>query len=215
MGEPEIESTTSSLKSIIVIVAGLAITNAIVTVLSKNGLQTISNLDLDSISLFTIFLMNVIRFHHGNVRHLDTTYKEELGKVNITHKPVGSSGKTALDFFVIFIQSILFAWMSFLLKVPTEFFGLFTLVLLIDILWYLTVHGMAKDKESFQHQKRWTINNIVSLLLLIALFLKADKIGITWFTYASAIVAGSNSVVDFWISWSFYFPTLKLTEESD
>jgi hypothetical protein len=214
MGQPEIESTTSSLKGIIVIVAGLAITNSIITVLSKNGLHTISNLDFNSILLFSIFLINVIRFHHGNVRHLDTTYKEELGKANITHKPVGSSGKTALDFFVIFIQSILFAWMSFLLKEPTEFFGLFTLVLLIDILWYLTVHGMAKDKESFQHQKRWTINNVLSLLLLFVIFLIADKIGIVWFTYASGIVAGGNAFVDFWISWSFYFPTLKFTEES-
>ncbi len=74
---------------------------------------------------------------------------------------------------------------------------------------------MAKDKESFLHQKRWTINNVVSLLFLIALFLKADKIGTDWFTYASAIVAGGNALIDFRISWSFYFPTLKANDESN
>lgn len=214
MGNSEIESTTSSLKSIIVIIAGLAITNAIITVLSKSGMQSIANLSIDSIFLFVIFLLNVIRFHHGNIRHLDTTYKKDLGKAHVTHKPVGSSGKTALDFFVILIQSVIFAWMSFLLKIPLEFFGLFAVVIAIDILWYLAIHGMVTDKKSFSHQKKWTINNVVSLFFLIALFLGVNKIGTMAFIYASAIVAGGNALVDFWISWPFYFPKMELEDRS-
>ncbi len=206
MNDSSIGSTTASLKNIVTIVAGLAITNAIVSLFVVNNSADLGNADLQASLLFGLLLLNIIRFHHGNIRHLDTTYTSEPGKVGVTHKPTGSAAKTPLDFFVIFFQALIFALLSFLLRKPGEFVALFTALIAIDVLWYLGVHGMVVDPSSFQHQKKWTMNNVVTLVALLIVIAVGGKIGTVAYFYSSAVVIFANTAVDFWISWPFYFP---------
>ena len=153
--------------------------------------------------------MNILRFHHGNIRHIDTTYSTQRGKASVTHRLVGAAGKTALDFFVIFFQSIIFAFLSFLLRKYDQFFIIFTVLIAIDVIWYLGVHGMVTDRSSFLHQKKWTINNIVTLIVLLLIVSNTTRIGnITAFYICFSIIL-INTIVDYWISWSFYFPGLE------
>jgi len=209
MKEPAIDSTISSLKNVVTIVAGLAITNAIITVFVVNNVADFKRLTIDTSLLFFLFILNVIRFHHGNVRHLDTTYTSDPGKVAIVHKPVGASGKTALDFFVIFFQSVVFAVLSFLLKQPNSFFALFAALIAVDVLWYLAVHGMVTDKSRFLHQKRWSINNVATLLALLIVLAHSARIANSFHFYICFFLVLLNTVVDFAISWEFYFPAVR------
>lgn len=206
MNEPGVSSTIASLKNIVTIVAGLAITNAIISLFVVNNVADFTSATPKTFLLFAIFLLNIIRFHHGNMRHLDTTYTPEPGKVGLTHSPVGSAGKTALDFFVIFFQTVGFAVLSFLLRQSSEFVVLFTSLIAIDVLWFLGVHGMVTDPSSFLHQKKWTINNVVTLLALLILIASSANLGDTVYFYLCFGCILLNTVVDFWISWAFYFP---------
>ena len=209
MSGSAIESTISSLKSIVTIIAGLAITNSIVRLLVANNAASLDNVSIEALVLFLLFTLNVIRFHHGNVRHLDTTYSATPGKAVVSQKPVQSAGRTALDFSVIYSESVLFALLSFLIGKPTEFYPVFTVLLGIDVLWYLCVHTMVTDRRVFVHQKKWALNNVLTLFALVITFIISGRMGPIMYFCVGITCVIANTIVDFAISWQFYFPRAK------
>jgi hypothetical protein len=201
-----IQSTITSLKEIVTIVTGLTITNSIVRLFTRDDLFSLSNVDFQSLLLFIVLLGNVIRFYHGNIRHLDTTYTLELGKGNAGDLTKGGGSKTAIDFFVILLQSIAFAIISFLIHDPYEYFAFFAGLLVIDVIWFLGAYQYSPDRKAFDHQKKWSLNNIISVFALLIVITTGSAFLGVMYAYVLLGILVINTAIDYTISWDFYFP---------
>jgi len=199
------KSTLDSLKSIITLLAGLTITNSSIILLTDNSYSRVVNIDslpLQSILLYFVIIINIVRFYHGNTKHIDI----EIVSEQETRKIGGI--KLAADFFSILLQSIIFSIMSFYLNNNETFVAIFTVLLGIDIFWYITTNNFA-DKKHYDHQKRWTINNLIAFVVLLLIFLiKLDTSSSLFFVLAYITIL-LNTIIDYIISWKYYFPSIN------
>lgn len=201
-----VQSTISSLKEIVTIVTGLTLTNAIVQLLTANNTIALGNIDRLALPLFVMLIANVIRFYHGNMRHLDIAYTAELGKGSSADLKFSGGRKVAVDFFVIFFQSVAFSIISFLIRQPKEFFILFISLLVVDVVWFLSVYQYAADRKAFAHQKRWTLNNTTGVFALLVGISTVSSLHSTIQVCVLGGILLVNTVIDYVISWEFYFP---------
>jgi hypothetical protein len=192
-------SAVSSLKEIVTVIMALTMTNTLVLLVTGGSYS--STRDLDELS--GILILNIFRFYHGNIRHLDSVYGlEEQGVPVVRPEPRGGLG---VDFFVILAQSILFAVMSFYADHPEKLLVLFTALLIFDVLWTLVVQQPG-DQDSFTHQKKWMLNNFVALLAILVVYTSAGGTRTDVLVYAGAAAMLLNAAFDFGINWRFYFP---------
>lgn len=195
-------------------IMALTMTNTLVLLVTGggySGTREFSQLPPETALLSGILILNIFRFYHGNIRHLDSVYgSEEQGIPVVRPEPRGGLG---VDFFVILAQSILFAIMSFYAAHPEELVLLFTALLVFDVLWTLVVQQPG-DEDSFSHQKRWMLNNFVALLAILVVYAIARGDRTDGLLYAGAAAMMLNAVFDFGINWQFYFPP-KTTPERD
>lgn len=192
---------------------GLALTNAIITVVTDKTTErqihgakaSVDLLPLSQISpeaaLCAIALVTaIVRFYHGNSQLLELLYgagsrKEQNGRI---------SGGIGGNFIVIMVQSVLFALMSFYVNGNRSLILLFGLLLLIDIFWYVAnLTTTDTDPEALGQQRKWMSNNLFFLVVLVVLYY-ANNNG--WAVSAAAVAILLNTLVDFYISWDFYFP---------
>jgi len=212
--ERALDDTIVSLKGIVSIVMGLALTNTIVTLVT-GGSTIVGNhavgdhstgfLRLDQISgqaaVGALAVVTaIVRFYHGNNQHVDYVYRRATANRRIRGRaPRGGIG---IDFLVIMIQSVLFALMSFYVDGNRELLLLFMVLLYFDIVWYVTSSTIVIDSDVLAHQRRWMLNNIGFLAVISALYFQDGDWAITVGLAAFLL----NTLVDFWISWRFYFP---------
>lgn len=209
-GEPSAGglSAVSSLKEIVTVVMALTMTNTLVLLLTGGGYaqpRDLGDLPAETTIFSGLLILTIFRFYHGNVRHLDSVYGgEEQSSRVIQPAPRGGLG---VDFFVILAQSILFAVMSFYAGHPEQLLILFTILLASDVIWTLVVQEPSEDDDGFSHQRRWMLNNVSALVALLAVYAIVGGGHRTDFlVYAGATIMLVNAVLDFAISWRFYFP---------
>ena len=204
-----IASTIISLKEIVTIVFGVTITHAIVMLVTGGHYQALRALEeypLISVLCFSLLIANIIRFYHGNIRHIDDLYLREPAVASPADTGLSHYKSLSLDFFIVFLESLIFAAMSFYINTPSVFFFLFTITLGIDVIWYYVTSQFFPQKELFAHQKKWTLNNWGAILFIVggyAIF-KASFSQVNHFVFAG--IVGLNTFFDFVISWHFYFP---------
>ncbi|MGE5282390.1 MAG: nucleoside 2-deoxyribosyltransferase [Chloroflexota bacterium] len=194
----------------------LTVTNTLVLLLTGghySEVKSLGDLPFKTTLFSTLLIVTILRFYHGNARHLDSVYgPKELSTSAMKPAPWGGLG---IDFFVILAQSILFAVMSFYAAAPEELLILFTVLLASDVLWVLVVQQPSEDRAGFSHQRRWMLNNIVALFVLLGIYLAGGRGNVSDATlYAGGTVMLLNSVFDFVISWTFYFPAKKKSNKS-
>lgn len=212
--ERAIASALQSLKTIIATVAGLSVATGIIGLLYENGLRgsnapTLGDLVGVHLVFFALLILNLIRFHHGNIQLLDRRYSK--GRVRFS----AEGHNLALDFMVCFLLTVLLALMSFRLSDPHDFATLFVILLGVDVAWVLLAglsiatadasddFGWKLLAERLQTQWRWACNNIPALFLLGVLNPWRGEVS----EVALAAIIGVNTVLDFALSWSDYFPT--------
>ncbi|MGV3662996.1 MAG: hypothetical protein ACO1TE_22620 [Prosthecobacter sp.] len=214
---PQIQSSISSLKEILVIVTGLTITTslfAVVTGGQLTGVRSLTEIEPMGALSFVVLLLNVIRFYIGNVRTLDDFY----GQPELTNERKGSIG---LDFSVILLTGVIFGLMSFYLYDWASFYILFCAILAVDIIWLFLIQNDTHDPAIRATRRKWYVNNIFHLVVLL-IFLgpslgrhvgNNEVVTPLWVLLAFSAVALSNTIFDFWLSRAFYFPKLpKYTE---
>ncbi len=202
-----------SVKSLVSIVMGLALTHSILTLLTGKGAggtvieQAGGTLALSQISprafLSALAVVTaIIRFYHGNNQLLESLYGESREQRE-GGKPSRGIG---VNFIVIMMQSVFFALMSFYVNGSRELIALFGLLLLLDIFWYV-VNWTNKDThpEALRQQQAWMLNNLAFLAILAFLYYTKDG---GWAVTVGAVAILANTIVDFAISWRFYFPPL-------
>jgi hypothetical protein len=213
--DPRLPAALLSVKDLVSIVMGLALTHAILTLLTGGGgsrMQALGShaegvLALDQISpraiLCTLAVVTaIIRFYHGNNQLLELLFGEssEQNEADV------ASGGIGVNFIVIMVQSVFFALMSFYVDGSRELIAIFGLLLLLDIFWYVVnLTNNGADREALQQQRAWMLNNLGFLVVLAALYYTKNE---GWAVTVGALAILANTVVDFALSWEFYFPPL-------
>jgi hypothetical protein len=210
--EPEATlSAVSSLKEVVTVVMGLTMTNTLVLLVTDNytGTVDLRHLPARTTAFSVLLILTIFRFYHGNMRHLDCVYGRSSPAHNVRPAPRGGLG---VDFFVLLAQSTLFAVMGFYASRPKELLILFAILLASDVIWTLLVQKPTDDAAEFSHQRRWLLNNIGALLVLLAVFaISEGGQHSALLIYGGGIVMLGNALLDFAISWKFYFPSATLS----
>jgi len=214
--DPGLTSALISVKSLVSIVMGLALTHTIITLVTdesahavtassgsaKPPLLSLSQIEPQYALCAIAVVTAIVRFYHGNNQHLDLLY----GEASRTRKGQGSSAGIGGNFIVIMLQSVFFALMSFYVNGSREIIVLFGVLLLVDIFWYVgNLTTTDTDATALNHQRKWMINNLVFLVVLGGLYY-ANNDG--WAVTAAACAILINTLIDFRISWRFYFPNV-------
>lgn len=215
------KSAIGSLKEIVTIVSGVTITHAIIVLVSNNGAylnersltEILYNPDY-SLFYFLLLIFNIIRFYHGNMMHLDKTFLQDRAYSSTDGKQLNQR-ILGLDFIVIFIESVLFAIMSFYLHKPSEFFSLFILLLIIDVFWFLANFQQASQKE-FNHQKIWAMLNFAAVIALLIIYGSSNKFTAANYYdyYILTLTIAATTVMDFYFNWGLYFPKIPENQKS-
>ncbi len=206
--DPDVASALASAKSVLAIVNGLTLTNTLLVLISGGHYSRIiplGKLGAENIIFAVVLMANIVRFYHGNIRHLDAAYGSESVARAASGRHVEPRGGLGLDFFIIFTQSLLFSVTSFYINSPPAYISLFIILLGFDVLW--TVYSQTDGDLTASPQRMWLLNNLVALTILIVLYLvyKAHA-GRGWALDIAVGVLAVTTVVDFVLNWRFYFP---------
>ncbi|PKP58792.1 MAG: hypothetical protein CVT89_02260 [Candidatus Altiarchaeales archaeon HGW-Altiarchaeales-2] len=105
-------NSVRNLENLYSVVVGLGLSIAILNLIdTTRGAVPIK---LELVPFFLAFLVTIIPFYHGALRHLDTTYIEKGGKQIRT-------GALLFDFSILFIESCFFIGLAVLLPTPQFF----------------------------------------------------------------------------------------------
>ncbi|HEV2975664.1 MAG TPA: hypothetical protein VGX69_11850 [Solirubrobacteraceae bacterium] len=205
-----VSSVLHSLKEIVSIIMGLALTNCVMVLITGGhyaGVTALSSLRLASVLYSLVLIANIVRFYHGNQRHMDTLYGDAGRKTVSAHghgpAPLGGLG---IDFIVVFLQAIIFAVISFYASPRREFLLLFMVLLAFDLIWNILTQQVVHDARDLAHQQRWVLNNFVCVVGILVLYLKYKQHHTVLYLDIGASVLALNTLVDFVLNWRFYFP---------
>jgi len=213
-----VESVVNSLKEITTIIVGLALTNTIIQFLVVGAtVRVISEMSMESTIIFALLLINMVRFYHGNFRHLDVTYccgsVEDSESGSIKQHPRGE--KVPIDFFFILTESLMLSGISFYQGKLTYFFYGFVALLAVDVTWFgltFLAGRFVPSKEVLVHQRNWAINNTIAIVLLLLGLSFLDRLPQSAPPYVLSAILFANTLVDYRINWSLYFPPFSKKE---
>lgn len=205
-----VQSSILFIKQVVAVVIGLTVINAVVNLVTKGSYTSVkifNEFTIQPFIYFSLLIANVIRFYHGNNRHIDDTYVIRTRKrhdIRHNHKRVG------LDLFVAVSESVILGALSFYMLRPSTFLILFGFLLIFDMIWFLVGIDSGINTSESPYVKGWLINNIIAVLALLVTAL-------TFFTLIPTVIEPYrvynilvailviNTLWDFKISWDFYF----------
>jgi hypothetical protein len=206
---PDTASALSSAKSVLAIINGLTLTNTLLVLITGGHyahVTALPKLGAEDIFFATVLVANIVRFYHGNVRHLDAAYGAESVARAASGRHAEPRGGLGLDFFIIFAQSLLFSVTSFYITAHSTYISLFIILLAFDVIW--TVYSQQADGDfAASPQRSWLLTNLVAVVGLIGFYLtfKAHRTE-AWPLDAGVGVLAAATVADFRLNWAFYFP---------
>jgi hypothetical protein len=213
---PSVLSAVESLKEIVSLIMALTMTNTLVFLIAGENYpdaKGLTHVDAETAAYSALLIANIIRFYHGNVRHMDAVYGTALAASGSDSHGKPERGNLGLDFFVIFGQSILFGVTSFYADARPEFVVLFIGLLFFDILWTLAAQQQQPgDTNFFAHQRKWLLNNLVAVVALLVAYAAYQGQDADIYLHLGAGALALNTIADFVINWRFYFPPARLSE---
>ncbi|MBI2862268.1 MAG: hypothetical protein HYX89_05570 [Chloroflexi bacterium] len=199
-----LERSMRLLTEIITILAGLAFAIAPTQFLVEPQTFTVRPLvDISGVEvwLFVVVMTTLIRFYHGNLRHLTENYSAET----LTRRRT-QSGQLFIDFMFLFIQSVLLVAISFFERTPDYLYWAFISLFAIDVVWFLLL-GLATRSLSLSYaQTRWLLANIVTTIVLLLMANVILNIEVGKLVFSAVIL--TNCAVDYYLNWNFYFPRI-------
>jgi nucleoside 2-deoxyribosyltransferase len=149
------------------------------------------------------FLLLILPFYQGMNKYLLITY----GDLNEGARP--HSIFLIIDGLAFMLESALFFAMSRTLGLEhwARFYVVVFILLAVDSLWGFSVrlHSNAASVRVIEH---WTMLNLVTIVLL-ALLIEFGRSFPRPHLLASLGLVGmlARTILDYWISWDFYFPS--------
>src|SRR5712691_46255 len=198
MDEHQKDAATRSvdnLQRLFTVVVGLALTEILRRLLQPGDLNLIE------ITQVIAFIVTLIPFYHGANRYLDDAYVVELRKAS----HIG----LMVDFLVLFSEGVVLFVDAELLNSFKGFYTLFSILLLLDIVWVFSTHLTSSDPSGRGPTfRKWGILNAIAAALIAVFVWSTIPIWVDRNVTAVAImfVAIVRSACDYWLLWDFYYP---------
>jgi hypothetical protein len=212
---PDVASALAAAKNVFAIINGLALTNTLLILVTAgrySRVMPLNRLGAENIAFAVVLMVNIVRFYHGNVRHLDAAYGSESVGLTASGRQAEPRGGFGLDYFVIFGQSLLFSIASFYVISHSEYISLFIALLAFDVIWTVYAERTSDDGgDAPSPQRNWLLNNLVAVLFLVVLSRVhgAHPSGRSWALDAALTVLAITTAIDFGLNWGFYFPATR------
>jgi len=201
------ESKTNSvrnLENLYTTVVALALSLAIYNLIDTTRATIPFKLEL--LPFFAAFLVTIIPFYHGALRHLDITYIEKGGKQL-------RKGALLIDFSALFIESCVFIVLAVLLLTPLFFAWGLVILLVFDIIWvFIARLGFSQDVQP-KAELRWALINLIvvvtlSIYLIIFNFVPR-AIYVSDLKLSAGILGFSllRTIIDYACCWNVYYPS--------
>jgi hypothetical protein len=187
------------------VVAGLAISNAVLNLISPEGKVLV--ISLPTALLFIVFITTLLPFYHGAMRHLEATYVEQSSQT-------ARSGALMADFVLLFMEACLFLALAVLIHSPAYFAWGYVTLLALDVCWGFFAHLAGLSAPGCGGERKWAKINFSTVLLLLVLLYLED---IGWspseaspglrLCIALLTIATLRTIIDYWWAWNAYFPS--------
>lgn len=188
------------------VLIGIALSVAIFQSFSNGtgGLISVANIPA-SLPNLLIFMVLVIPFYHGAVRHLFATYVENGGSTRI------KNGALLADFILLFLEGCLFVLMAMSVGNVHVLVWIVVALLVLDSIWGFLAWLAFTGAQSQFAEKTWAIINVVTASFLVAFILTFDDFSsdpdrMIQLSVVIAIVLTLRTIVDYAKTWDFYFP---------
>lgn len=202
MSSEKLHNSAKSLCQLYTVIVGVALSMSVRTLVGKSdGILAINWI---SILLFWSFIVTIVPFYHGALRHIDDEYIADTSGAR-------KVGALIYDFLLLLLHGLTFVVLSLLIDTPNQFAWVLIAVLAIDVAWGLFVHFASSNENRCCAEGKWaTINGIFVVLGAGLLFANDIFLGeIETKRALSAYVAigcSLRTVADYKMCWGFYFP---------
>jgi len=202
MSEAQTKSVRD-LENLYSIVIGLGLWHAIINLIDTTR-ETLP-IKLESVPFFLAFLVTLIPFYHGSLRHLEMAYVESGGNRVRTGALLG-------DFIILFIESCLLLAVAILLPKPRFFAWGLAILLGLDAIWGFSVYQVFSGKVKLEAELCWAKINILAFLVLViylvttGIFLRKADGGQPELPIVIPLVSVVRTGFDYLLCWGFYFP---------
>ncbi len=202
-------SAAESIRSLITVISGLAITSPIVAFFDFSEDEYSPDL-FDYVKL-VIFVLLVVRFYHGNWRLIDDSYMLNNYSESLEYTE-DRRNVMSLDFFSVVINCFLLAILGFNILDTNVFVISFIVLLFIDIFWIGISTRWREIEEIWRlrgpYYVYWFLNNFIFIVLIFNLYILYRNFdgNVIIYEYALFFLILSNSIISVFISKNDYFP---------
>ena len=196
-----LERSVDSMAKIYAIVIGLALSESVRTLITKNlqGQPNLTPATLESgLPAFVAIVATLVPFWHGMNRHLDRCYLEKNGPV--------AQGALLLDFITFFIEASLLLIAGWALRDGLVTFYCLGAALLIDSIWGIVSHQIHFPNQK-SHVRKWATTNLIAGCVALAIV----AFPFNWKPTLLMVIAVGRTIVDYIFGWDFYFPPVPAT----
>jgi hypothetical protein len=195
------ENSVKQLSELYNVVTGVALSLAITKLIDPTSTEIPIKFDL--LFNFLSFLVIIIPFHQGAVRHLYATYVEGGGSTRI------KDGALAIDFLLLFLQACIFVALSSLILNVEQFTNALMVLLIVDCVWGVLAKLAFTGAKAQWAETKWAIINFATFLLMFGLSKFGPPLLNGWGTEMKQFVfllCLGRTIADYSTSWEFYFP---------
>ena len=203
MANEAAQNSVRHLQGLYSMVVALALTIA-TTEFIDVGAGTIP-VNLRLFPIFLSFLVILLPFYHGALRHLDISYIEHGCRAE-------RKGALLGDFVFLFVEGCLFVTLALLIPKSNHFAWALLSLLTLDIIWGLLAHFAFSHEGNIKTQLKWAaINSIAAMVLTIYLILACCLISPTQnasvaFGIGVFGICIIRTIADYALCWDFYYP---------
>lgn len=195
----KISTSNDALKSLFTVVIGLAIAQAVNTIVIKDTNTGLINIDYKQLPMFIGLFITIIPFYQGASRYLDQKHSEEIGKAKRLDG--------LIDFMFFIIEAVLFYAVAMSMAQPKLFFNFIIVLLIVDVLWLGFVYN--NDQRNFKELSFWFILNVVSIVVLFVFNYGNVMVNNIYKWSLMSFLLVIRSVIDYYVTWGFYYPEKK------
>jgi hypothetical protein len=199
------ENSVKQLSELYNVVTGVALSLAITKLIDPES--TGIPIKLDLLFTFLSFLVIIIPFHQGAVRHLYATYVEGGGSARI------KDGALAIDFLLLFFQACIFVALSSLILNIEQFTNTMMVLLIVDCVWGVLAKLAFTGAQAQWAETKWAIINFATFLLMFALSKFGPPLLNGWgieMKQCVFLLCLGRTIADYSTSWEFYYPAREM-----
>jgi len=207
-----LKNTSKIIQEILTIVMGIAFTAAIIVFLSDgtNAPREFKKFTLESIFAFLCVITAIIRFFHGNINYMASTYN--VPDYIAAHRKYNL--RLGVDFLFLFVQAFIFCCLAVYQSMPFQFYSLFAALFFIDAVWFFIINTFSRVTRHKAPQEsallNWMLTNFLTGIVLWGiLFMWNRDISekVPWLF----VVIMLNTVIDYGLNWKLlYFPAFEV-----